>query len=295
MDDGFAGFKIGVAGLGLIGGSLAKAFKSAGYYVAGFDTDQGTVSAAVNMDAVDVADCEPSLLFACDLIFVALYPAGIINFVKDNAPCFKQGSIIVDCCGIKSAVCKALYATGLDFDFTFIGGHPMAGTENNGFSASYGGLFRGASFILTPREDEDEHILQELDVLLRAAGFGRVVVTTPRHHDRMIAFTSQLPHVLACSYVMSPSCLQHDGFSAGSFRDISRVAHINAALWSQLFIDNKDELCDEIDIMIENMRKIRNAAANSDTQALTALLKKARRIKDAACGEHDAPAAGKTR
>jgi prephenate dehydrogenase len=112
----------------------------------------------------------------------------------------------------------------------------------------------------------------------------------------MIAFTSQLPHVLACSYVMSPSCPQHEGYSAGSFRDISRVAHINSTLWSQLFIDNKDELCDEIDIMIENMQKIRNATANADTYTLTALLQKARELKDTcSCGEHDATAGGMTR
>jgi prephenate dehydrogenase len=289
MDDGFTGFRIGVAGLGLIGGSLAKAFKSTGLYVAGFDSAKSVVSAALKEGAVDAAGCEPSILFDCDIIFAALYPAGIVQFVKSNAPRFKTGSVVVDCCGIKNKVCAELYSAELGGNFTFIGGHPMAGTENSGYSASYAELFRGASFILTPKSSENSVIIEKLRDILLKAGFGRVVVTTPQHHDRMIAFTSQLPHVLACSYVMSPCCPQHDGFSAGSFRDISRVAHINPELWSQLFIENKDELCDEIDIMIKNMQAIRDAAASGDKHTLAALLQKARDIKDAcACGGQDA-------
>jgi prephenate dehydrogenase len=280
MDDGFAGFKIGVAGLGLIGGSLAKAFKNAGFYVAGFDTDRDTVGAATSVGAVDTGGCEPSVLFDCDYIFVALYPTGIISFVMANAPYFKKGSVVVDCCGIKGNVCDALYGAAPYPNFTFIGGHPMAGTENNGFSASFGGLFQGASFILTPRADENVNITKNLSELILKAGFGRVVITTPKQHDRMIAFTSQLPHVLACAYVMSPSCPRHDGYSAGSFRDISRVAHINPALWTELFIDNRDELCAEIDTMIENMQSIRDAAKSCDRQTLAGLLQKAREIKD---------------
>lgn len=287
MDDGFTGFKIGVAGLGLIGGSLAKAFKRAGFYVAGFDSDKSTVEEALSCGAVDAAGAEPSVLYGCDAVFVAIYPAGIADFVVKNAPFFKPGAVAVDCCGIKSSVCASLYSSDL-CGLTFIGGHPMAGTEQNGFSASFAALFSGASFILTPREGEDDTLIKRLSDLILKAGFSKVVVTTPRHHDRMIAFTSQLPHVLACAYVLSPSCSGHDGFSAGSFRDVSRVAHINPDLWAQLFIDNRDELCDEIDIMVDNMRAIRDAAAAGDRKALSSLLLKARTVKDA-CGEPGAP------
>lgn len=280
MNDDFSGFKIGVAGLGLIGGSLAKAFKSAGFCVTGFDIDKATVDAALRCGAINIGECEPNVLFCCDYIFVALYPEGIISFVKDNAPYFKDGSVIVDCCGIKSAICGELYSSTPYTNFTFIGGHPMAGTENNGFSASRGDLFRGTSFILTPRDGEDQSIIQRLRNLILKAGFGMVVETDPKHHDRMIAFTSQLPHVLACAYVMSPSCPEHNGYSAGSFRDVSRVAHINPELWSELFIDNKDELCEEIDIMIKNMSSIRDAAKLGDKNTLSAILSKARKVKD---------------
>lgn len=280
MEDGFAGFKIGVAGLGLIGGSLAKAFRSAGLYVAGFDSDKNTAAAALEQGAVDCSDTSPKVLFDCDYIFAALYPDGIIDFVQSNSGSFKKGSVVVDCCGIKSHVCESIYSENLNEDFIFIGGHPMAGTEQNGFGASFAGLFSGASFILAPRPGENRDVIDSLSTLIKKAGFGRVIVTSPKHHDRMIAFTSQLPHVLACAYVMSPSCPDHDGYSAGSYRDISRVAHINPSLWTQLFIDNKDELCEEIDIMINNMKKLRDAAANNDKDTLNKLLSCARKIKD---------------
>lgn len=279
MDDDFADFTIGVAGLGLIGGSLARAFHDAGFSVAGFDIGKDTVEEALRANAVDTGGADPSVLYGCDLVFAALYPAGIVPFVLDNAPHFKPGTIVVDCCGIKQSVCAALYGENL-CGVTFIGGHPMAGTEQIGFSASFAGLFNGASFILTPREGENARTLQMLDRLLCGIGFGRTVVTTPQHHDRMIAFTSQLPHVIACAYVLSPSCPDHDGFSAGSFRDVSRVAHINPELWAQLFIDNKDELCAEIDGMINHMRQLRDAASAQNKDALRALLQNARDVLD---------------
>lgn len=280
MEDDFTDFKIGIAGLGLIGGSLAKAFKSDGFYVAGFDTDRESAYKAKECGAADITSASPEVLFTCDVIFAALYPEGIIDFVKTNAGNFKKGSVIVDCCGIKGHVCKSLYSSPTGGNFTFIGGHPMAGTEQSGFSASSPDMFKGASFILTPRPDEDKTVLDRIKRIIKKAGFARIVITTPQHHDRMIAFTSQLPHIIACSYVMSPSCPDHDGFSAGSFRDVSRVAHINSALWPQLFIDNKTELCAEIDTLINNILKLRGEIEREDAAALRAMLEKARKAKD---------------
>jgi len=280
MEDGFSGFKIGVAGLGLIGGSLARAFKDAGFYVAGFDIDKPSVDAAIEDNAIDEGETNPSGILNCDLVFIALYPYGIIDFVTANAFRFKKGAVIIDCCGIKSDICEKLFDVANGADFTFIGGHPMAGTEQNGFKASSSTLFRGASFILTPRDGEDSSLLHKIETLISKAGFGRVVFTTPQHHDRLIAFTSQLPHVIACAYVMSPSCPEHEGYSAGSFSDVARVAHINPQLWSELFTDNRSQLCEEIDIMINNMKFIRDAAAAGDRKGLASLLQKARDIKD---------------
>lgn len=282
MDDGisdFSHFKIGIAGLGLIGGSLAKAFTKAGYAVVGFDTDKKTVATAIEDNAVAVGGCEPTVLCDCDFVFVALYPDGIINFVENNHTVLKKGAVVVDCCGIKGEVCKRLFAD--DFkDITFIGAHPMAGTERSGFEASFPGLFNGASFIITPKEGTDPKKIETLKKLVFSVGFGRTVITTPENHDRMIAFTSQIPHVLACSYVLSPCCPKHHGFSAGSYRDISRVAHINASLWAQLFIDNKDALTAEINTLIDNMTAIRDAVKSEDRQSLEKLLQRAREAKD---------------
>lgn len=275
MEEDFANIKIGIAGLGLIGGSLAKAFHNAGYYVAGYDIGRSIIEEALHAGTINSGDCIPSALNDCDIIFVALYPEGIVPFVTENAKAFRRGAVIVDCCGIKASICEALYSTDLP-NVTFIGGHPMAGTESNGFSASFAKLFSGASFILTPRPDEDKRILRTLDRLLCRVGFARTIVTTPQHHDRMIAFTSQLPHAIACAYVLSPSLPDHGGFSAGSFRDVSRVAHINSELWAQLFIDNKNELCTEIDLLIENLQGIRDLAFSGDASTLKSILKKSR-------------------
>lgn len=287
MDEGIGGFsalsklKIGIVGLGLIGGSLAKAFKAKSYKVCGFDLDEETVKKAIKESAVDEAYTSPEAVMDCDVVFVALYPEGIINFVRNNAESFKKGSVVADCCGIKGEVCRELYKENYT-DFHFVGAHPMAGTEQSGFSASFPSLFAGASFIIAPRENEKTEIVEMLKKLMLSVGFGRVVVTTPENHDRMIAFTSQIPHVLACSYVLSPRCENHKGFSAGSYRDVSRVAHINPELWAQLFIDNRKALCEEIDTLVENIEAIRNAAENCDSEKLSKLLLKARTAKDSA-------------
>lgn len=280
MEDGFGGFRIGVAGLGLIGGSLAKAFKKAGFKIFGYDIDKSTVAEAQKSGVFEKCLCEPSEVLKCDVVFVALYPDGIINFVTENKANFKKGAVVIDCCGIKSQVCGKLFEATKNADFKFIGGHPMAGTELSGFSASFDSLFDKASFILTPRDGEDEKLLEKVRGLILKAGFRKVVTATPEHHDRMIAFTSQLPHVIACSYVMSSSCPEHESYSAGSYRDVSRVAHINAPLWAKLFTGNRDALLCEIDELVRHITSIRNAAEAGDVETLTKLLQEARNNKD---------------
>jgi prephenate dehydrogenase len=275
--------KIGIAGLGLIGGSLAMAFKhKAGLFVAGFDNNPQTIEAAIKTGAVSTASLNVDVLFDADYIFVALYPEDIIAFIKTNAARFKKGSVVIDCCGVKAYIFDAVSDTAYTNGFYFIGGHPMAGTEKNGFSAANEELFIGASFILTPPTTIPENIINSLSELLILVGFKQIVITSPEHHDRMIAFTSQLPHILSCAYVSSPYCPEHKGFSAGSYRDVSRVANINPPLWAELFIDNKKALCEEIDILINNLLQLRAASADGDITRLTALLTKARTIKDGA-------------
>lgn len=267
----------GVAGLGLIGGSLALALRQTGMDVAGFDTDAATVRAAKAAGISSAAS--PDALFKADIVFVALYPDAAIDFVRAYASRFKKGCMVLDCCGIKSRVMESLPPVAEANGFTFIGGHPMAGSEQGGFGAASAGLFAGASFLLTPADVHAPQIAP-LKKLLRRLGFGQVVVTTPAHHDRMIAFTSQLPHALACAYVLSPSCPGHAGYSAGSYRDVSRVAHINPTLWAELFLENREAFCAETDEMLRNLTALRDAAEAGDRQALEALLGKAREQKD---------------
>ena len=279
MND-LTGFRIGIAGLGLIGGSLAKAFQKAGFLVAGYDHDPATVKIAAESGIFDTVSLEPQAVLACDLILIALYPDGIIEFVKENARSIKKGCIVIDCCGVKEYVTKPLTEIAKRSGFHYIGGHPMAGTEKRGFEASVEGLFQNASFILTPCGDLPDDILTRAKDILKTAEFKQIVITTPAHHDRMIAFTSQLPHVLACAYVKSPYCPQHKGYSAGSYRDVSRVAHINPELWSELFVDNSAALCAEIDRLIGHLSEMGAAIANRDRGAVTELLYEALNIKD---------------
>ena len=186
---------------------------------------------------------------------------------------------MTDTCGIKREICAHLPQLAEQFGFTFVGGHPMAGKEQNGFAASDADLFDGASYILVPC-GAPQRAVDTLKALAIELGFGGTVVTTPEHHDTMIAYTSQLPHVLACAYVMSPCCPQHNGFSAGSYRDVSRVSRINEVLWTELFLDNADALTGELDILIDNITRISEAVKQRDADALRGLLRQGRLIKE---------------
>lgn len=199
-------------------------------------------------------------------------------FIKKHRNLFKKNSIVTDSCGIKTKICREL--ENEDFDFYFIGAHPMAGREVSGYDNSLATLFDEASFICTPYDDTPRNKTDALVGLAQEMGFARTVVTTPEHHDEMIAFTSQIAHVLACSYVLSPLAPNHAGYSAGSYRDVSRVARINADMWTELFIDNKDALVREIDDLVSNLMKFKYCIVNEDKEALHDLMEKGNKIKE---------------
>lgn len=271
--------KIVIVGLGLIGGSLAKAFsKYTDCAVTGIDRDAATVKAALNEGAVRKAGT-PDDLRDADFVFLCLYPQADVDFLSEHADKIGPDCVVTDTCGIKSFVCPRLAAIAREHGFSYVGGHPMAGKEKNGFGASDANLFTGASYILVPCGAPPEAVERMRQCALKLC-FARTVETTPEEHDRVIAFTSQLPHVLACAYVMSPQCPKHRGFSAGSYRDVSRVANINEVLWSELFLDNRDALVEELDTLTENIRKIRDAVRAGDSDELRALLRRGREIKE---------------
>lgn len=271
--------KIAVVGLGIIGGSFCRAIKKyTDHYVIGINRTAQTAQTALKSGAIDeIGTCES--LSKADIVILAMYPQADIDFVKVNGRFIKKGAIVTDASGIKRAICPELKNLAQKFGFIFVGSHPMAGKEKNGFEASDADLYKNASFIITPCGAKQKYV-DILSSLARAIGFKTIKITTPEEHDRMIAFTSQLPHVLACSYVLSPCCPNHNGFSAGSYRDVSRVANINSKLWSELFLENKEPLVEELDILIGNITKIINAIKANDKETLTELLEKGHKVKE---------------
>ena len=272
--------KIAVVGLGLIGGSLAKAItKYTEHTVIGIDNNPQILESALAAGAVHLAGNADSLPQA-DITILAIYPKQTIAYISEHAALFKKGSIVTDTCGIKSDICQALVPVAEKNGFYFIGGHPMAGKETFGFSSAEAELFKNASCILTPCGVPQEQI-DILSSFIRELAFSRIVITTPQEHDRMIAFTSQIPHALACAYVLIPECRNQKGFSAGSFRDVSRVAKINENLWTDLFLGNRELLCDELGMLIENLEKIKQAVASGNAPEIRQILKEGRLVKEA--------------
>ena len=271
--------KIVIVGLGLIGGSLAKAFrKYSECTVAGIDREESVLRAALESGAIDKIGGEEDIRTA-DVLYLCLYPQADIDFVKQYLHLIGPDCLVTDTCGIKSEICAQLPKLAEENGFLFVGGHPMAGKEQNGFAASDADLFLGASYLIVPC-GAPQQAVDLLKAIAVELGFGGTVLTTPEHHDGMIAFTSQLPHVLACAYVMSPRCPEHNGFSAGSYRDVSRVANINETLWAELFIDNKGPLTEELDTLIGHITEIKGAVAQGNADALRALLRRGRLVKE---------------
>ncbi len=272
--------KIAVVGLGIIGGSYCKAIKKyTDHYVVGINRSPAPLEKALECGAIDEIGT-PDSLGEADLIILGVYPGAAVKFIETNGDKIKKGAIVTDTSGIKREICDRLLCLSQKFGFTFVGVHPMAGKEKNGFDVSDADLYRNASCIIVPCNADDKAVKTVADFNL-SLGFGGVKITTPEEHDRMIAFTSQLPHVLACAYVLSPNCMNHKGFSAGSYRDVSRVANINAELWSELFLENKEPLLKELETLITNIRSIGFAIQENDRKKLMDLLKKGHQIKEA--------------
>lgn len=271
--------KVLICGLGLIGASLAKTLKkNTTHTVLGWNRTPSVTEKALRDGVIDRTGDIDELMSDADITFVNFYPDAIVPFILEHKNSFKNDSIVTDSCGIKTKICKELEHEKLNF--YYVGAHPMAGREVGGYDNSQDTLFDKASFIVTPYENTPRNKVDALVGLVQDMKFARTVVTTPEHHDEMIAFTSQIAHVLACSYVLSPLAPMHPGYSAGSYRDVSRVARINAEMWSDLFIDNKDALVREVDDLVSNLMKFKYNIINEDRQALCDLMNKANSIKE---------------
>ena len=270
---------VGVVGLGLIGGSAAKAFKAAGCTVLACDINRPIVGYAQLEGVVD-GMLDASAIGSCDLLLLTATPGAVAGYLRDNAASIQARTLVVDFCGTKRKVCELGFALAARYGFTFVGGHPMAGLQYSGYKYSKATLFSGASFIIVPPVHDDIVLLDRVKQVLQPLGFKKFVVTTADFHDRMIAYTSQMCHVVSNAFIKSPSAKYHRGYSAGSFRDFTRVSRLNEDMWTELFIENKEHLLTELDQLITSLNEYRDAMANEDTERLRTLLRDGRIAKE---------------
>ena len=271
--------KIGIIGLGLIGGSFARAYQSAGHEVLAFDTDRATLQYAIMTGAVS-AELDDSLLQECDLILICTYPEAIIRFLEEKGEKIGPKPIVIDCCGTKQKIVSYGFSAAAKHGFTYVGGHPMAGTQFSGFKYSRKDLFSGATMVIVPEKADDICFLSRIKEVLLPAGFEHITVTTAEKHDEIISFTSQLAHVVSNAYIKSPTARNHAGVSAGSYKDLTRVAWLNPEMWTQLFLDNDENLLKEIDLLINSLTEYREALAERNKDELIRLLEEGKRIKE---------------
>lgn len=270
---------VGILGLGLIGGSFAKAYHAAGWTVLAADRDAAILSFAQMSGAVD-GTLGAENAAQCDLILACICPEAAIAELTGLAPHIGEKPVVIDCCGTKRVVCEALFPVAEQYGFTYLGGHPMAGSHHSGFKYARENLYHNAPMVLVPPSFDDIALLQRVKELLAPAGFGRISVTTAQAHDEMIAFTSQMPHLISNAYIKSPTAAEHKGFSAGSYKDMTRVAWLNAPMWAELFLENRDCLLRELDCLMDSLMQYRAAIADDDGAALTQLLEDGKKRKE---------------
>lgn len=270
---------VGVVGLGLIGGSFAKAYHAAGWEVLAVNRTKSVLDYAILSGDVN-GELTKDNVSQCDLVLVTIFPEAAIESIREFAPYFGKKPLVMDCCGTKRVVCQAVFPIAEEYGFTYVGGHPMAGTQYSGYKYAKATMYHNAPMVIVPPKYDDIFLLERVKDLLQPAGFSRISVTTAEKHDEMIAFTSQLAHVVSNAYVKSPTARIHHGFSAGSYKDLTRVAWLNAAMWSELFLENKDYLLNEINGLITHLEAYRTAMENDDQETLTALLNEGKRMKE---------------
>lgn len=264
---------IAVIGLGLIGGSFARAIKEfTGHKVFGCDTDISSVYAAKLCRSID-GEADDNILAEADMVLIALYPEATIEFLEEKKEIIKKGAVVVDSAGVKRRICAEGYEIAGESGFYFIGGHPMAGIQFSGFANSRADMFSDATMLLCAKKNEDLSVMEKTKNFFYTLGFSSVRFVAADDHDRMIAFTSQLAHVVSNAYIKSPNALMHRGFSAGSYKDLTRVARLNPQMWAKLFLENRDNLIFELDTIIKNLSEYKKALEAGDEERLTDILK----------------------
>jgi len=270
---------VGILGLGLIGGSLARAYAKSGHTVY-VDEKNEDILAFAQLAGVVSDKLTDDTIGKCRLILLAISSSASASWLENKASFISKETLVIDCCGIKSEICKRCFPIADKFGFTFIGGHPMAGSHYSGFKYSRSNMFQGAPMVLVPPRYDDPQLLSQVQEVLAPCGFGSFSVTTAETHDRLIAFSSQMPHIVSNAYIKSPTAQSHKGFSAGSYKDLTRVAWLNPPMWAELFLGNKDNVLNELDYYIQSLQAYRDAIAFGDQERLIALLDEGRKRKE---------------
>lgn len=271
--------KVGILGLGLIGGSLARAYAMEGHTVYAAEANESMLSFAMLAGAVH-DKLNENTIPQCDLFLLAVYPDGSASWLEENARLVPRKALVMDCCGIKQEVCRRCFPLAETYGFTFVGGHPMAGSQFSGFKYSRANLFEGAPMVLVPPVFDNIQLLDRVKKALEPCRFGSFSVTTAEEHDKMIAFTSQMPHILSNAFIKSPTALNHKGFSAGSYRDLTRVAWLNPQMWAELFLENKEHILFELHFYIESLKAYSDAIEAENMETLITLLDEGKKRKE---------------
>ena len=270
---------VGILGLGLIGGSLARAYSLNGHSVYAAEQNDHMHSFAMLSGAVH-GKLDDTTIGQCDLLLLAIYPAGSAQWLEDNAHLVNANTLVIDCCGIKQEICDRCFPLAEKYGFTFVGGHPMAGTQFSGFKYSRANLFVGAPMVLVPPRYDNMDLLDRIKEALAPCEFGSFSVTTAAEHDKLIAFTSQMPHIMSNAFIKSPTALSHKGFSAGSYKDLTRVAWLNAQMWAELCMENRENMLYELGYYINSLQAYQKALQEKDLETLTTLLEEGKRRKE---------------
>lgn len=270
---------VGILGLGLIGGSLARAYAKAEHKVFAKEHNSNIFSFAQLAGVVD-GELSEETVPSCDLILLCVYTDSSAKWLEENAPFISGEALVIDCCGVKEEICRRCFPVAERYGFTFVGGHPMAGSHHSGFKYSRSNLFQGAPMVLVPPRFDDIDLLERCKEALKPCCFGSFSVTTAAEHDKMIAFTSQMPHIVSNAYIKSPTARKHKGFSAGSYKDLTRVAWLNPEMWAELFLTNRENILEELDQYINSLQMYRTAIEDKDEEKLIALLDEGRRRKE---------------
>ncbi|MBQ4354388.1 MAG: prephenate dehydrogenase/arogenate dehydrogenase family protein [Clostridia bacterium] len=275
----------GIVGLGLIGGSMAKAYKKSGQTVYAADINEITLGYGLLSGVVDEKLTDENI-GQCELILLAVTPDAACVWLEENAEKIAPAALVIDLCGTKRRICSVGFALAEKYGFTYAGGHPMAGLHLSGIKNAREDLFEGQPMVIVPPRYDDIALFDKIECLLVPARFGKFTFTTAEEHDKMIAFTSQMAHVVSNAYIKSPAAQEknHFGISAGSYKDLTRVAWLDEKMWTELFMDNRDNLIHEIDILIQSLSEYKNAMLEQDSDKLTAILREGRIAKETADG-----------